>query len=343
MNLSSSLTRSVCLLAAVAALAMPISAGAFPRGLDFGGDADRVVVTPSVSTGRLSGETLYRINGDFFIPGQGSGTVDFTVSELEFPLDVSTASAGLAVAFPGRLLLRLGLAKNITSDAGTMKDSDWGAWYLEYGAPFSEETLDIYSESRAELDAVIFQGDALYRLLGTSTVTLAAGVGYRYQNFRYDLSDLDQWYPSFRYYTGQDAGHDRVAGKVGTYEVSYRVLMIEGAVEVRPWRDVSIRCLVAVAPFVKARDEDDHLLRGKRSVGDGTGLGGLVDLGVEYRLPAGFFAALSYEYLHMTASGTQTQTWYRTTDEANAGDWLTIDQEIESTQHALDLTLGVRF
>ncbi len=64
----------VPLALATVALAMPVTAGAFPRGLDFHDDDGLVVVTPSVSLGRLGGDTLYRIGGDFEVPGQASGT-----------------------------------------------------------------------------------------------------------------------------------------------------------------------------------------------------------------------------------------------------------------------------
>ncbi len=333
----------VLLVLVTMALAMPNAAGAFPRSLDFHDDNGRVVVTPSVSLGRLGGDTLYKIGGDFNVPGQAAGTSNFTLSELEFPLDVYTASAGLSVVLSGRLQLRLGLTRNLTSDAGSMQDSDWGVWYLNYGYPYSPDTLDISSESRTDLEATMFQSDVLFRLLATPAFTLAAGVGYHYQNFHYELSDLDQWYPSYYYYTGENAAHDRVYGPVGSYDVSFHLVMLEGAAEVRPWPDFSIWCLVGVAPYARAQDEDNHILRAKRSEGDATGTAVLLDLGIEYRLPAGVFIGLGYEYQHISTSGTQTQTWYRTTSEANAGDWLTIDQEIESSQHAIDLTLGLRF
>lgn len=333
----------VPLALATVALAMPVTAGAFPRGLDFHDDDGLVVVTPSVSLGRLGGDTLYRIGGDFEVPGQASGTANFTLSELEFPLDVYTASVGLSAVFSGRLQLRLGLTKNVTSDAGSMQDSDWGVWYLDYGYPFSPDTLDIASESRTDLDATMFQSDVLFRVLATPAFTLAAGVGYHYQNFQYELSDLDQWYPSYYSYTGKDAGHNLVYGPVGSYDVSFHLLMLEGEAEVRPWPGFSIWCLVGVAPYARAQDEDNHILRAKRSEGDATGTAVLCDLGIEYRLPAGLFIGLGYEYLYISTSGTQTQTWYRTTGEANAGDWLTIDQEIESQQYAINLTLGLRF
>ncbi len=190
----------------------------------------------------------------------------------------------------------------------------------------------------------MFQSDVLFRVLATPAFTLAAGLGYHYQKFQYELSDLDQWYPSYHASTSaRTPGTTWFTGRSARTRCTFHLLMLEGEAELRPWPGFSIWCLVGVAPYVRAQDWDDHILRAKRSEGDATGTAVLCDLGIEYRLPAGLFIGLGYEYLYISTSGTQTQTWYRTTDEANAGDWLTIDQEIESQQHAIDLTLGFRF
>ena len=116
----------------------------------------------TIGIGKLGGDTTYQIGGNYVTP-LGSGQVHFPISELEFPLDVWMVSVEGSKEFAEKWKVSVGVKKNITSDAGKMKDSDWGAWYLEGYAWAEKDTLDIYSESDAELDALIMDINLRYR------------------------------------------------------------------------------------------------------------------------------------------------------------------------------------
>lgn len=107
--------------------------------------------------GVMSGDTTYEIGGEF--SGSFAYTYRFPISELKFPLDVYMASAHGTLNFQDRWSIHVNGKKNITDDAGKLEDSDWGIWYEE-GCPYcSSDSLDIFSESDAELDALIIDID----------------------------------------------------------------------------------------------------------------------------------------------------------------------------------------
>jgi len=145
----------------------------------------------TLGVGKLSGYTKYQIGGTIDSPS-GNAQVHFPISELDFPLDVSIVSAEISKESTEGWKFGLTLKKSLTSDAGTMKDSDWGVYYLEGYSWAEQNTLDVYSESDADLDAFIIDVDVQYRFYRKSVWSLSGGLGYMYQNFTYEISNLDQ-------------------------------------------------------------------------------------------------------------------------------------------------------
>jgi outer membrane protease len=286
----------------------------------------------TVGLGKLGGHTTYQIGGTFSTPS-GTGEVHFPISELEFPLDVYMVSLGASVRFAEKLKLSVSVKKNITDDAGKMKDSDWGAYWLGGYGWAEQGTLDIYSESDADLDALIVNVNARYRIYRGFFM----GLGYMHQNFDYEISNLDQWYPSSNYYFGVDSPHDRVSGTTLTYEVTYNIPYIEIGFMGKVSDTFTVEMSLGYSSIVDAEDEDHHLLRSKVYKTDyDQGDAILFSLEGRYRFATNWFLALQFDYTKIEAEGESAGY--------TNGVWSeTIDQETESKQIFYSLNIVYAF
>lgn len=284
-----------------------------------------------IGIGALSGHTTYQIGGTVSTP-LGSGEVHFPISELEFPLDVFMVSLEGSIGFAERWKVSAGVKKNITDDAGKMKDSDWGVYWLE-GYPLAEQdTLDIYSKSDADLDALILDINLRYRLHRGFFV----GLGYIHQNFDYEVSNLDQWYPSSDYYFGVDFPHDRVTGQVLEYEVTYDIPYIEISFMGKATDTFTVEMSLGYSPTVNVEDEDHHLLRSMVSKGDCDGDAILLSLEGQYDFLKHWFLTLHVDYTRIDTDG-KSETYVEGVYDH------TIDQETESEQIFYALNIGYAF
>ena len=286
----------------------------------------------TVGTGTLRGHTTYRIGGTV---GTASGSYDyhFPISELEFPLDVYMFSVRENVQFAEKWKVSAGVKSNITKDAGKMKDSDWGYYFLRGDAWAEQDTLDIYSKSDAELDAFIWDINLGYRFYEKSNWSLIAGLGYIQQKFDYEISDLDQWYPSDSYYFGVSFPHDYVKGKVLKYEVAYSIPYVEIGTRLRIKDIFSVEASLGYSPIVNVDDEDQHLLRSKVNKGDCSGDAVLLSLEARYDFLSNWFLTLQVDYTKIDADGESRAYFYDVYDH-------TIDLEIESEQTHTTLVVG---
>ena len=205
-----------------------------------------------------------------------------------------------------------------------MKDSDW----MTSSNP---DQLDIYSESDAELDALIIDINLRYRFFEKSVLSFNAGIGYLHQQFNYDVYDLDQWYPSGVYGTG----HDYVSGKVLAYEVSYSIPYMEIGAQFKI-KDISVETTFGYSPFVNAHDEDNHLLRYKLNKGHCRGDAMFVSFKGEYNFLNNWFLTLGLEYMKIETEGASNAYFYGIYDH-------TIDEEIFSEQKVVAFTMGYVF
>jgi hypothetical protein len=286
--------------------------------------------------GMLNGDTTYRIGGFTTLSSGESGTLRFPLSELVFPLDVMTATLEADAALADRWRARLSLTQSLTDDAGTAQDSDWGIWYDEFPWWTDPDSLDVYSESDATLDA--FEADLrlTYRLWRRNGLDLAAGAGCRRQAFDFDLENLDQWYPSFNETLGYEVPHEIVPGAVAEYSITYLMPYLYGGADLRVGRRGRVLAGVSAAPWVDIEDEDSHLLRGKSSEGDAEGSAVWIDLEGRYDLTRNWSAALTVAYTAIAGDGDQTQTF-------DDGSWGVTELEIESTQTAVTALLARMF
>ena len=289
----------------------------------------------AVGIGSLSGDTTYRIGGTV-VTSLGSSQVHFPISELEFPLDVWMVSVEGSKEFADKWKVSVSVEKNITSDAGKMKDSDWGFWYLDGYSWAEKGTLDIYSESDAELDALIMDINLRYRFYEKSNWAFIAGLGYIRQNFDYAVSNLDQWYPSSNYYLGVDLPHDYASGKILTYEITYSIPYIEIGIQ-RSFKDkFSVEASLGYSSIVDAEDEDVHILRAMVSEADCDGDAILLFLKVRYDSSKNWFVMAEFDYTKIEVDGKSIT--YVGGEYSN-----TIDQEINSKQIFAVLSVGYAF
>jgi len=289
----------------------------------------------TVGIGKLGGDTTYQIGGTVVTP-LGSGQLHFPISELEFPLDVWMASLEGSKEFAEKWKVSVGVKKNITSDAGKMKDSDWGAYFLDGYAWAEKDTLDIYSESDAELDALIMDINLRYRFYEKPSWAFFAGLGYIRQNFDYEISNLNQWYPSSTYYFGVDSPHDFVSGKVLTYEIKYSIPYIEIGLQGAFKKKFSVETSLGYSPIVDAEDEDVHILRDRVSKADCEGDAILFSLRARFDFSKNWLVMGEFDYTKIEVEGTS-----KTYDGGAYSH--TIDQEITSEQIFAGLSVGYAF
>jgi outer membrane protease len=265
------------------------------------------------------GDSTYRIGGGIVFPDGSAGETWFPISELEFPLDVLVGTVELTWRPGGVLQLGVAVKHNISSDAGTMKDSDW------LKAPGS---LDIYSESDADLDMWVAEINARYLLYRKGAISLTAGLGYIYEFFDYEISNVDQTYPSTAPWH-----HEYHADLALLYEVAFHIPYVELAGQMQMGQRFSVEGSVAFSPLVSVEDEDNHLLRDKISGSDADGEAILASLLGSYEISESWFATVGLDYRLIETDGEQTQ--YES--GASLG---TIDNTIESEQFSLNVGVG---
>jgi outer membrane protease len=297
------------------------------------------LVSLSVGTGYLTGETQYQIGGRVIEAG-GTTELHFPLSELKFPLDAFMVKGTVTVDFAERWSLMASAATNITEDTGKMEDSDWGIWS-------SPHTLDIFSESDTEMDALLLEGKVTYMfyqgyygqdntaVTSNSDVLFSffAGLGYKYQRFDFDVSDLDQWYPSV-----PSAPHDTASGLVLTYEAEYQIPYLELSMEMSIAEKFLLEVDAAYAPFVDFQDEDHHLLRDKVNIADHNwdGDAWFVRLKGRYNFTRHWYLETELEAMQIESEGRS--------DAYFGGVWdHSIEHEIESEQYSAFLSIGASF
>jgi hypothetical protein len=271
-------------------------------------DNDRSSI--SAGLGLLKGETTYQIGGSFESV-EGNGRAWFPISELVFPLDIFTAVLDAKFNLSEKWELVAGIQKNITKESGKMKDSDW------LTAPNS---LDVYSESDAEADALIIDIAAKYyfgrKAYENSRISFFIGGKYIYQNYDFDVYDLTQWYPS-----QPNEPYDYVSGKVLTYEVTQHIPAVILGTEIFTKHNFRMDAYFGYSPYVTVEDKDNHILRSKISKAECDGDATLISLSGSYKFLPGWTVDIGFEYLSIDTEGRQKQyidgVYYATIDQKN--------------------------
>ena len=286
----------------------------------------------TVGLGQLFGDTTYQIGGRVDTPS-GSYDYHFPISELEFPLDVYMASLEGSIGFAERWKVCASVKKNITEDAGRMKDSDWGVPFEDPPGSdtwwwYGPDSLDVYSESDAELDALILDINLRYMFFKR----LFVGLGYIHQNFEYECSLIRQWSPSGL--SGYD--YTGTGGVALKYEVTYSIPYFEVVYIGKATDNFTVELSLGYSPIVNVEDEDQHLLRSKVNEGDCEGTALLCSLEGRYDFTKNWFITLGLDYKKIETDGRSKASFFGVYDH-------TIDLEIESKQVYAALTAGYAF
>ncbi len=291
--------------------------------------------------GKLSGHTTYQIGGNTEMANGESLDLHFPISELLFPLDVYMASFDIAVNHYNKFSITAGIQASLTKNAGKMEDSDWG-WPIEYptgsGVYYSNpNSLDIYSESSSDLNSMTVDLNFRYHFMETNqsvfNMIYSAGIGYIYQQFNYKCTLIRQWSPSGL--EGFDVvGNGTTAIK---YEAIYKIPYLEFILNGLTVSDIEFESAIGFAPYVKASDIDNHLMRQPvlNSEGQCTGSAFLFSLNIFYHLESGSAIGLGFEYMLINTEGTEKQY---VVDVYSA----TIDKKMFSEQIYFPLSLTLK-
>ena len=277
---------------------------------------------------KLSGDTTYRIG--FPVDFVNFGTVEgyFPFSQLEFPLDVYMLSLGGSIEFTDRWKASLTIQTNITNDPGKMKDSDWTT-------ESDPTSLDIFSTSDTELDAMIWDINLGYTIYKAPKFSFIVGGGYLHQNFDFTASNLDQWYPS-----NPARPHVRVSGPAIAYEITYDIPYLEVGIQSTINTKFSVGASLGYSPFVTVEDKDQHLLRNKVNRGDLEGDALLFSVEARYNIFTNWFLMFGIDYVTIeTDRGNMVATF----EGPNSINNHTVTEEVESTQTSAMFTVGYAF
>ena len=272
--------------------------------------------------------------------GQLDGTTRYIISTLEdggikseliFPLKTKIVSLKYGQELPNTILgvkkINLSLMKNInTNNNGLMKDSDWFyAWGFK---------KDIYSETKADLKALGYKIEFNSPQYTTENINYSFNSGYKYNNFDYNVHDGIQ----YNYATDEEV---QFSGKVLEYEVKYHIPYFGVEFSNHEAQTLNWNLNFNLAPYIKAEDIDDHILRYKKSTGSAEGSGYFLDGSLTYNLSSNLSILLTVEYNKFNTDGHQDQYFYGGKDKGQKNN--NIDQEINLKSHKISTKLNYYF
>lgn len=294
--------------------------------------------TFGLGLGSLNGHTLYHIS-----IYDATGGVE---SELEFPLN--TVLFGLEGGYvskntKGQDAFKIGLQwlTNLDSGSGKLKDSDWISGTVETSPPPNglgfpaHPGLDIYSESDIALKANIIDIRASYNFWPSKGLAVGPLGGFLYQNFQFDASNVHQvgYGPYAPGYTGS------VSGLVLTYEVTYTIPYLGIHSEMLVSKNFQAVLDLGYSPWASAEDTDDHVLRKKISTAKTEGSAYFATITAQWDIEDNDFFVIRGQYLEISTTGTQTQTFYDGSGDVFTG----INDKITSEQLSVTFLFSHRF
>jgi len=284
----------------------------------------------AIGAEKMSGNTTYQIGYPITYPDGSQASGYFPFSQLEWPLDVWLARIDANLNMGNSWRINGVLKKNFGEPGDTMKDSDW----ITASNP---SRLDIYSESNiSKFNAWIFDVDIEWIFLQRPSWSLYTGLGYQYQKLNYDAKLIHQYSPSGL--PGYDVyGDGRVAI---TYEIRYEMPYLKVGTDFKIKDKFTLDGSFAWSPIVKAKDEDNHLLRengGKIMTGDMNGNAYMINLSARYDITSSWFLKGGFQYIRIKVDGEQYQVY------GNGTVIGTVKEESESRQSSGYLTVGYVF
>lgn len=221
------------------------------------------------------------------------------LSELEFPMDSALVGIGASIGKKGSWEVGAHIGTNFTEDTGKMKDSDW--------LDNDPSTKSVYSESDISMNAFFMDLSGKFVFFSRRATALAANVGYKYQKLDFDVSNTNQWCLTAAGCTELGSGYS--PGKTLTYEMTWQIPYAGLSIDAYMGPRFSLVFLGA-AGWAYGRDEDDHVLRGKRSSAASDGPYYALRGEGRFTLTQQLFLDVGAEYLKIDAKGKQNQVCY---------------------------------
>ncbi|HUU39837.1 MAG TPA: omptin family outer membrane protease [Desulfatiglandales bacterium] len=255
-------------------------------------------------TRHSNGDSTYHISFDDTWENGGHGE-----SEVEFPL--ASTMAGVSLAVGNRHEKKPNLTKSqfcltwlgvVSQAAGTMKDSDW----IENDAAFGQAPhtgKDLYTESDAKLQGTIYDIQYAYHFSLTNSLTLGPIIGFRYQEFEYDIYGYRG-----KYWTTPVSGEGKVLEYRITYKIPYTGLSSDFLFGKN--KQFQLHLTFVYSDWAKADDRDNHVLRYKLLEGDCEGEAYLINLNLDWKCYARWVLSLGAEYVDIETGGRQHQSYY---------------------------------
>ena len=277
--------------------------------------------------GAWGGDVTYQIGGTVTLSDGTTEKVNDPLSELKWPLDVAVLTMGSRLVYQQRIELFADGMVSISDPSSKMEDSDW----TESWAPGYKT---IYSESDTELNAYAFDAGMRVWFINRQMETpgrlrfgLGAGLIYQYMDWK--TTTTEQW----------TLGQYSEFSDAGTYNVKMVMPYVELAGEMQA-KSFRLLAGIGLAPWVSAKDEDDHKLRYIKSTTDTTGYGIKGRLEGRFYFTKQFFMAGELRAMYYKTDGTEKDHIYA---GDFAGETWEIDHEIESRQFSGVLGLGIEW
>ena len=264
-------------------------------------------------------------------------------SKLEFPLDAALVGVDLKVASKHATekgwAISIGALINITDPHKMMEDHDW------FFDPDGSESIKwSWTESRAKLSYLLLKLEIAKTIARGKKLDLSLMAGFHYNRVELDMIGFSGW---------QETVDNEIEGLGPAlyYRATYKLPQVGVRLKITPSWQTSIDLQLAGGRLM-ASDLDDHLLRGKTAKAETAGWAILGQASVRLMLAQSGSARLFYagrvEFVTQSASGTQTQEWYR--DEVIADQVVRkgtvvsgISYETTARQVRLGLGLGLAF
>jgi outer membrane protease len=298
-------------------------------------------------TFELSGDVLYLDIGleSGYLRGDTTYNISFPggESELEFPLKTFLMGPKIGWGYKNhrnqdKFRLNVKWLTNIGHGSGKVKDSDWiddDASFLEIPG-YSHPGLDIYSESDIKLRLHVVDVNAAYKFWPIRNLSVGPMVGYKFQQFKYDVSNLNQvgyglYAPLFTEY---------VAEKWLDYKVRYHIPYFGLSSDALFGEKFQANMKLGYAPWAFAKDRDDHILRYKLSKGDTDGYAYMANLNGSWNFLSHWSLTIGGEYTKIHTTGTQHQSFYAGPYVGLTAD---VDDKITSSQWFFSAMITYRF
>lgn len=273
-----------------------------------------------LETGIYQGEATYQIGG-IVKTSNGDSVLHFPISELKFPVSLRIGTIYYDLKINQQANLNINLSRDLVGGGGKLADSDW--------LRPSSGQADIFSES--DLNSGYFEAGIqwLYKI-GTVIYPknirreFYAGLGYLHQGLAFTASNLVQSFPS-----DPSRDSETVGGKVLNYQMIEDIPFWSFGLKQNIGRGI-LSAEFKNAPNLKISDKDDHLLRAKLAEGELTGSATIFNIGLEYPFNGRLAGYIKYNYQQIEASGKQTQTRYKETNEGPAGTIAVLDEKISN-------------